>query len=152
VLPRVFFERLESSLGPRLEYAVVERSSTAVAVGALVRSGATVEIPWAASAADHNRYGVNMLLYWTALERAAETGAEWFDFGRSTPGSGNAHFKLQWGALEEPLEWSVRAATKRGRGGEPGASRRGLAAASWRRLPAFVTRRVGPWLAARIPL
>jgi FemAB-related protein (PEP-CTERM system-associated) len=152
VLPRLFFERLEALLGGRMEYVVVEQGSAAVAAGALVRTGSTIEIPWAASAAEHNRYGVNMLLYWTALERAVECGAATFDFGRSTAGSGNAQFKLQWGAREEPLEWNVRAFAERGRASEPGASRRGLAAAAWRGLPAFVARRLGPWLAARIPL
>jgi CelD/BcsL family acetyltransferase involved in cellulose biosynthesis len=118
----------------------------------LLRFGSRVEIAWAASEREHDRYGVNMLLYWAAIEHAIRSAAEQFDFGRSTPGTGNARFKLQWGPREEPLEWSVRARSKRGRATERGESRRGIAAAAWRRLPASLARRIGPLVAARIPL
>jgi FemAB-related protein (PEP-CTERM system-associated) len=151
VLPESFFEALEDRFAGDLEYVVVERGTQVAAAGALLAVGNRVEIPWAASAGEHDRVGVNMLLYWTALERAAARGARVFDFGRSTPGSGNARFKLQWGAEERTLGWNVRAKNGRGRAAESGDARRGLVAASWRRLPAFVAGRLGPFLAARIP-
>lgn len=152
VLPRKFFTGLERAFGPDLDYVLVERDGARAAVGVIVQSGSKVEIPWAASALEHNRFGVNMFLYWTALERAVERGANRFDFGRSTPGSGNARFKLQWGAREEPLRWNAWIGSPRGRASEHGDRRRGLAAAVWRRLPETVSRWVGPVLAARIPL
>lgn len=151
VLPRAFFARMESVFGRDLRYVSVERDGEVAAVGALVRFGGTLQIPWAASRSSLNRFGVNMLLYWTALEHAVAIGARVFDFGRSTPGSGNTRFKLQWGATERPLIWNVVVANSRGRAGERGDKRRDLMAQAWSRLPGFVASTLGPRLAARIP-
>ncbi len=151
VLPESFFEALEKRFDGHLDYVVVERDGTTAAAGVLLAVGDTVEIPWAASSNEHDRFGVNMLLYWTALERAIARKAAAFDFGRSTPDSGTARFKLQWGAEEFPLSWNVRVRGGRGRASESGDARRGVVAAAWRRLPALVASRLGPFLASRIP-
>jgi serine/alanine adding enzyme len=151
VLPESFFERMEALFGDELEYVLVERHGEAAAAGVLLRVGTRVEIPWAASAAEHDRYGVNMLLYWKSLEHAMARGAACFDFGRSTPASGNARFKLQWGATERALRWNVEVRAARGRTAERGDSRRRWVAYAWRHLPGFMADRLGPALAARIP-
>lgn len=152
LLPRSFFTAMESAFGPDFEYVVVRRSGVPVAAGVLLRAASRVEIPWAASDRSYDRLSVNMLLYWGALARAIERGATAFDFGRSTPGSGNARFKLQWGAVERPLLWNVRTRGDRGRASEPGGRGRSWAAAIWRRLPEAAVRTIGPALAARVPL
>ncbi len=152
VLPKKFFSNLEDVLADSIDYVLVEKDGATVAAGLIAQCGPRVEIPWAASAREHNRFGVNMLLYWAAIERSIERGASYFDYGRSTPGTGNARFKLQWGAREEALEWCVHAPSSKGRTSERGDGRRGLAAAIWRRLPSGVARMIGPRLAARIPL
>jgi FemAB-related protein (PEP-CTERM system-associated) len=152
VLPRSWFRELLSQFPEETDFVLVERDGQAVAGAVLMHFGSRVEIPWAASAGEYNRDGVNMLAYWTALERAIERGARWFDFGRSTSDTGTARFKLQWGATETPLVWNVDARTKRGRSNEAGSAGRGLTAALWKRLPTEVVQRLGPHLAARIPL
>lgn len=81
------------------------------AAGVILRNGAAVSIPWASSVRELNRWNPNMLLYWTLLAHAADTGAERFDFGRSTPGRGTHRFKAQWGAREQPLVWLRRSGT-----------------------------------------
>jgi FemAB-related protein (PEP-CTERM system-associated) len=152
VLPETFFAAMEGAFPADVDYVVVERQGLAAAAAVLLRRNDEIEIPWAASSSEHDRVGVNMLLYWRALERAVERGARRFDFGRSTPGSGNARFKTQWGAVEAPLRWNVVARRAgRGRATERGAAGRGLVAAAWRLLPGFVAGRLGPVLAARIP-
>lgn len=151
VLPEAFFAGLERCLPDALDYIVVEVEGDAAAAGIVVYSGGRAEIPWAASAPEFDRFGVNMLLYWAALERAIARGSTRFDFGRSTPGSGNARFKLQWGAREELLAWNVGVKKERGRAAERGDHRRAMMASLWRRLPRIVADRVGPILAARIP-
>jgi CelD/BcsL family acetyltransferase involved in cellulose biosynthesis len=152
ILPERFFSAMEGAFPDDFEYLVVEREGAPAAAGVLLRRDDEIEIPWAASSAEHDRLGVNMLLYWRALERAVERGAGHFDFGRSTPGSGNARFKTQWGAVEAPLRWNVVVrGTGRGRATERGAGGRGFVAAAWRLLPGFVAGRLGPVLAARIP-
>lgn len=78
------------------------------AAGVILRNGPTVSIPWASSVREFNRSNPNMLLYWTLLAHAADTGAKRFDFGRSTPGEGTYRFKAQWGARQDPLVWLRR--------------------------------------------
>jgi FemAB-related protein (PEP-CTERM system-associated) len=152
ILPERFFSRLGQLFAGGVDYVFVERDGELAAAGVLVRDGERAEICWAASATEHNRYGVNMLVYWAALERAIERRARSVGFGRSTPGSGHARFKLQWGAREELLHWNVHVATRRGSAAERETEQRQLAAAVWRRIPAFLAQRLGPALAARIPL
>jgi serine/alanine adding enzyme len=152
MLPEAFFAGLERAFPRLLDYVVVEKGNTVAAAGILLHHADVVEMPWASSALEHDRVGVNMLLYWRSIERAIERGARRFDFGRSTPGSGNARFKLQWGAVETLLRWNVLAAGSQGHASERGDRRREILASAWRRLPAFVARRLGPLLAARIPL
>lgn len=151
VLPVSFFEMLGRVFGENLEYVLVQKARSVAAGGVLLRHRGRVEIPWASSSADHDRYGVNMLLYWSALERAVQRAATTFDFGRSSPQTGNARFKLQWGARETALCWNVHVRDGHGRAGERGDGRRKLVAAVWRRLPRFVASRLGPAFAARIP-
>jgi len=151
ILPRRYFEELARVLGPDMVLVFVEREDERAAAGLLLRAGDSVEISWAASARKFDRYRVNMLLYLTAIEHAASTGARFFDFGRSTPKTTHAQFKLEWGARETPLAWNVVALSGHGRSAERGDERRSLAAATWRRLPRFLTSRLGPHLAARLP-
>jgi len=73
--------------------------------GITLRNGSMVSIPWASSLREFNRSNPNMLLYWTLLAHAADSGAQYFDFGRSTVGEGTYRFKKQWGAEEHPLFW-----------------------------------------------
>lgn len=152
ILPERFFSRLTEIFAGSIDYVFVERDSDLAAAGALIHCGGRAEVCWAASATEHNRFGVNMLVYWAALERAIERRAHALGFGRSTPGSGHARFKLQWGAKEEPLHWNVHIASRRGSAAEQHTEQRQLAAAVWRRIPAFLAQRLGPALAARIPL
>ena len=151
ILPRRFFEELATLFGDRMRLVFVERDGEIGAAGCLLRWRETVEIPWAASDHRANRFGVNMQLYWASLEHAIESGAQRFDFGRSTPGTGNAKFKLQWGAEEHPLEWNVATDGDQGQASERGDKRRDLVAQTWRRLPAPIVAWLGPHLAARIP-
>jgi lipid II:glycine glycyltransferase (peptidoglycan interpeptide bridge formation enzyme) len=46
-----------------------------------------------------------MLLYWSFMEYACDSGFKYFDFGRSTPDEGTYKFKEQWGARAAPLYW-----------------------------------------------
>ena len=151
VIPQAFFENFEAAFGRDITYVGVRKDGATVACGLLLRVGDRIEIPWAASRGEHDSQGVNMLMYWHAFETSIGAGAKQFDFGRSTPGSGTADFKLQWGSAEVPLEWNVRAKGAKGTSTEGGDSRCGMMAAAWRKLPHALTLRLGPFLAARIP-
>ncbi len=115
------------------------------AAGVILRNGPTVSIPWASSVREFNRWNPNMLLYWTLLAHAADTGAKRFDFGRSTPGEGTYRFKAQWGARQEPLawlRWDGRRWESALRDGGTGTLRT-VAERCWRRLPVGVSSALG---------
>ena len=82
---------------------------------------------------------------------AIAEGRSIFDFGRSSPGSGPHKYKLQWGAGDLPLRvstWSVTGSH------DPFATESAkwrIGSRVWRRLPAFVTARAGPWLRGQLP-
>ncbi len=73
--------------------------------GIILCHSRTVSIPWASSLRRLNPWNPNMLLYWSLLEYAAESGFYFFDFGRSTLDEGTYRFKKQWGAIPTPLFW-----------------------------------------------
>lgn len=124
----------------------------AIAAGFLLRHRERLEIPWAASIRDYNRFGVNMALYWAALRYAIEQGCRVFDFGRSTVDSGTYRFKKQWGATPRPLFWHYWLGT----GGElpqltPNNPKYRLAIAAWQWMPLFAANRLGPALVKYLP-
>ena len=99
------FAGLLEKLSARLIVIFVEE--TPVAAAMVFRHGATLFNPWASSLRRCRPLCPNMLLYWTMLAHAADTGCRRFDFGRSTPGAATCRFKLQWGAGMQPLVWHV---------------------------------------------
>jgi len=151
VLPREFFERVAQRLGDLVLFGAVYRGAEPVAAGCGFLWRGEVEITWAAALRAHQRVAPNMQLYWAFLEQAIARGARMFDFGRCTPGGGTHHFKRQWGGVDVPLPWaqwsphSIRATPS------PERPVYRVAVALWKRLPMFVTNRLGPRLAKRLP-
>ena len=93
-----------------------------------------------------------MLQYWTMMEHGIAQSCHTFDFGRSSVGAGTHHFKLQWGAVESPLFWEYPLVA----GNEPpdhGPSnpRFNLAIDAWKRLPMWISNRIGPIVVRNIP-
>lgn len=152
VYPRRFFQQILEAFPVATNILVVRLNGQPVAAGFLMGDGRTLEIPWASSLRRANRYSVNMLLYWHALEFACEQKYAAFDFGRCTVDSGTYAFKKQWGAQPAQLYWHY---WMRG-GGEPprlnhSNPKFGAAVALWRRLPLFVANRLGPMLIGNLP-
>jgi len=153
VLPRAFFQRIVTELGPQVELASVYLGDVAVAAGFGFVWNDEFEITWAASLRDYNRMAPNMLLYWSLMERMIERGLRVFNFGRCTPGGGTHRFKKQWGdARDVPLPWaqwspSGVAATPNPDGGRLFR----YATRAWSRLPLAVANRLGPPLARNLP-
>lgn len=125
------------------------------AAGITMVQGATSFVPWASSLREHNPLSPNMLLYWTMLSQAAESGLKAFEFGRSTPGEGTHNFKKQWGAQQIGLAWQrfdpstgvMRPLSALGK-----ARPRQLAEACWRYLPLGMANAAGPILRRYISL
>jgi FemAB-related protein (PEP-CTERM system-associated) len=122
-----------------------------VAGGCGFRFGEEFEMTWASSLREHSREAPNMLLYWAFMERAIENGANLFNFGRCTPGSGTHRFKLQWGGREQPLWWYRLASSDSITTPSPHDARFRWAPRVWRKLPASIATRVGPAIVRNIP-
>ena len=152
VYPIEFFQAIARTFADTVEVVVVRVKGEPAAAGFLLANGNTLEIPWASSLRRHNPIGVNMLLYWSALEGAVEKGFAAFDFGRSTREGGTYRFKRQWGAEERPLYWHYWL-----RPGvplpqlNPHNPKYALAIKVWQRLPLAVANTLGPHLVKNLP-
>jgi serine/alanine adding enzyme len=152
VYSKAFFEHVLREFPETARVCTVYHGQQAVAAGLVVGFRGRLEIPWASSLRSASRLAPNMLLYWSALKYACETGYQVFDFGRSSPDAGTYRFKEQWGAKPLPLYWHYWMRT-----GEalpelnPANPKYRLAIDVWRRLPVAVTRIIGPSIVRNIP-
>jgi FemAB-related protein (PEP-CTERM system-associated) len=152
VYPKRFFERILQAFPQAARIHVVRLGGEPVAAGFVIGAGDTLEIPWASSLRSANAVGVNMLLYWSVLERACEAGYRQFDFGRSTRDSGTFRFKKQWGAQPKQLTWHYWLRN----GGQPpqinpANPKYQLAVKVWQKLPLPVANFLGPLIVKHLP-
>lgn len=152
VYSRGFFERTLREFGDRARICTVYHEQQPVASGFVVGYKSTLEIPWASSLRTASRLAPNMLLYWSVLKFACETGYTVFDFGRSTPGAGTHKFKEQWGSRPVPLFWHYWTREDAPLPElNPANPRYRLAINAWKHLPVAVTRVIGPSIVRSIP-
>jgi FemAB-related protein (PEP-CTERM system-associated) len=151
-LPKGFFRDILVQFPDESWICSVYLDSVPVASGFLIAFKNRLEIPWASSLSEYNKYSPNMLLYWSCLEFACRGGFKVFDFGRSTAGGKTCKFKEQWGARPVQLHWHY---WLRDGGGipdlTPGNPKYQLAIALWKRLPLSVTKIIGPRIIRNIP-
>jgi FemAB-related protein (PEP-CTERM system-associated) len=150
---RRFFSSIFEQLGAFCRLYLTEDASRAVVAGGIaIEFGGTVTVPWASALREARPSCPNHSLYWRILCDAAESGAEQFDFGRSTEGTGTYRFKKQWGTSIEPLRW--RSFDRQGRPQKESfidPRKHSTAVELWRHLPLSLTTRIGPWLRGRLP-
>lgn len=148
---RRFFRAVLEAFAGEARLFVVRDNDLAVASGFLLTRRGTAHLPWAASDWRYRKDCPNMLLYWEMLKCACESGANRFDFGRSTRDAGTYRFKKQWGAGEVPLHWQFILPD-----GEslpelrPDSAKYRFLTACWRKLPVGVARLLGPGLIAKL--
>ncbi len=149
-LSRRFFEILAEELGDAVTFACVYDGDLPIAGGCTIEWGDEVEITWASSLRSYSRTAPNMLLYWSFIERAIDSGKRVFNFGRCTPDGGTHRFKKQWGGRDEQLYWLQRQG-KRAKTPSPDDDGFGLAIRVWQKLPLAVTNVLGPRIVKNIP-
>ncbi len=94
----------------------------------------------------------NNLLYWEVIKRACETGYRYFDFGRSTVGSGTYEFKKHWGAAVKPLHWQYVLLDGREMPQlNPSNPRFKFLIEVWKRLPVSIATSLGPRIVRHLP-
>jgi CelD/BcsL family acetyltransferase involved in cellulose biosynthesis len=132
--------------GPRARVLVVRKGSQPVGGMVAIAFKDTLVVPWASCLTAHMKLCPNMLLYWEAIRGACAEGLRFFDFGRSTRGSGTFQFKRQWGAVETPLYWYSLPVGSREAPSRSVTTARATARLIqlWRHAPRGLTRSVGP--------
>ncbi len=141
-----WFKVLLSSFGERARVVLVHLKQTPLAAAILLFARDTATVPWASSLRAYKKISPNMLLYWTMLALAADQGLKYFDFGRSSPGSGTYRFKKQWGAYETPLYWYGRSPSGKI------SKKREILAKGWQKTPKPLANWLGPFLRRYISL
>lgn len=120
-----------------------------VAAGALLEhSNERVSIPWASTLYKVNPYSVNAFMYHNIIERLINKGVKTFDFGRSTIGEGTYKFKEQWGAIPETCHWHVFefGSSKEDLENTEMGTVMKLLVSAWKKMPLFLTNKLGPIL------
>ena len=153
VFPRCFFSLIFAELTEHLGLLTIWHDDTLVAGMILLAGTQGISFPWAASLMEHKHLCPNNMLYWEAIRHASEGPYSYIDMGRSTPGTGPHLFKQQWGAIEQRLFYqyyysgsdstAVNLSNARGK--------YGLAIATWKKLPLFITRFLGPYVVRHLP-
>ena len=149
---RRFFREILTTFPDSSRIVCVTLGSTPVAASFMLSHRDRVEVPWASAVRRYTPLSPNALLYWEMLTFAINAGAARFDFGRSTPNEGTFTFKQQWGGEPHQLYWEywlADGATLPNR--SPKNQKFSAAIATWRRLPLFVTRLIGPSIVRNIP-
>lgn len=122
-----------------------------VACGCGFTFGNEFEMTWASSLRKHNRESPNMMVYWSAMERAIGLGLTQFNFGRCTPGSGTHKFKRQWGGRDEDLWWYGLSRDAAATTPSPNDGAFSWGPRLWRHLPEKVATALGPSIVRYIP-
>jgi len=135
----------------RAEFCVVRLGKKPLAAALLIHGWGTTEVPSASSLREYNSTCANMLMYWHLLGRAIERGQETFDFGRSSPDGPTYKFKSQWGAQPAPAEWQYYVRSGDVSAMRPDNPRYERMIKVWKRLPVWLTRKLGPVIVGGIP-
>lgn len=139
-----FFEALVDGLDGRASVYCTRHEGRTVGAGIVLDNRPSLDIPWASSLREYNSRCVNHAMYWRILADACEADYDWFHFGRSSIGSGQYKFKMQWGAEEAPLNWLAYATGAGVSARDENEDRFGLAQRLWKKLPLWASRRLGP--------
>lgn len=149
--PRELFATAREAFGERMWFGCAYLDGEPIACGCGFRWKDEFEMTWASMLMEHRDLRANMELYWAFMERAIESGATLFNFGRCPPDSGTHRFKQQWGGRDEELWWYQHASNGRTATPTPDESSFSWGPAIWKRLPVSVATALGPKIVRYIP-
>lgn len=145
------FRSILQTFRGQAEICVVNLGQKPIAAGLLLHGNGITEVPSASSLREHNSTCANMLMYWHLLQRAIERSQSVFDFGRSSPDSPTYQFKKQWGAEPYPAVWQYYLRQGSASDMRPDNPKYRLMIKTWKKMPVWLTRMIGPSLARVIP-
>jgi serine/alanine adding enzyme len=147
-----FFSEILSVFSEETRIAIIRLKEMPVSAAFLIGHNGQMEIPWASTIKEYNKFSPNMFLYWEVIKNAIESGYKNFDFGRSTIDSGTYRFKKQWGATPKQLYWHYWLSDKKEIPKlNPENSKYKLAIKVWQHLPIAVSSLLGPCIIKNLP-
>ena len=152
VFPKTLFSNLMAEFGGDARILVIRREGRPVA-SVLTFFFRDEVLPYYGGARKEEfRYAVNDFMYWSLLLHAMERGARVFDFGRSKKGSGSYDFKRHWGFEPVPLHYQYLLLRQRTVPDlSPKNPKFSLAIECWKRMPLWLSQRLGPTLVRYFP-
>ena len=114
----------------------------------------TVDGMWTYSLREFAKLQTTYFIYWEMIKRACQEGYKQFHLGRSTTESGGSFFKKKWNATPKQLYWEYILNKNKGSKlpelnvDNP---RYQLAINSWKKMPVWFTKMIGPHIAKNIP-
>jgi serine/alanine adding enzyme len=146
----LFVNMLSANPGANIFIVYIDNKPSAV--GFVIGWRNTLEIPWASTLKQANKFNSNMLLYWHILKFAIQQEYTFFDFGRSSKDASTHQFKKQWGSTEMQLFWHYSLPDGDNlptlNNNNP---KYHLAIKIWQHLPVWLTRIIGPSIVKYIP-
>lgn len=134
----------------RIFLATLKEKTTAVLFAYTFKGW--VQCSWGAALRDYDEMGPNYIVNWRAIEYYCARGMKWFDFGRSTIGSGQHTFKERWGASPIDLRWQYwTPAGQELQLANPDNARYRKKVEMWKRMPLWVSRVIGPAISPALP-
>jgi FemAB-related protein (PEP-CTERM system-associated) len=143
---KAYLQKMAEHLGESLEFMVAYDSTGHLTGGGVLIYQDDVAFMLHGNVLRHARAArTGEFLDWSGFERGMQRGCATFDLGRSLVGSGNDAFKSSWSPRKSPLAYWYWLA--------PGHDlpavnqenpRYQFAIATWKRLPRFVARSLGP--------
>ncbi len=150
--PRKLFSAIMETFPGQGRIFLAVQDDTTVAVLFAYTFHGWVQCSWGAALRGYDAAGPNYILNWKAIEGYCAEGMKWFDFGRSTIGSGQHIFKQRWGANRIDLCWQYWTPPGKelhlARPEDPKYKRK---TEMWKKLPLRVTRILGPRISCSLP-
>jgi FemAB-related protein (PEP-CTERM system-associated) len=151
VFPRRYFDLLKRQFGEACDIVTIVHGATPVASAMNFYFRDEVLPYYGGGTQDARALAGNDFLYWEVMRRAWERGCRTFDFGRSKIGTGSYNFKRYWGFEPTPLVYEFLSLN----GAKPPENnplnpKFRLLVSTWRRLPFFLTKLIGPMIVRSI--
>jgi FemAB-related protein (PEP-CTERM system-associated) len=152
VFPRSLFANLIAEFGSECRILLVRRDGRPVAAVLTFFFGDEVLPYYGGAHREEFRHAVNDFMYWSLLCYGMEQGYKVFDFGRSKKGSGSYDFKRHWGFEPTQLHYQYQLLRQQS---VPDLSPRNpkfsIAIQLWKRMPLWLSQRLGPGLVRYFP-
>jgi FemAB-related protein (PEP-CTERM system-associated) len=107
VFPKRLFKVVLEEFAEQCELTTIWHNEKAVAAVLSFRFGDWIVPHFGGSLIESRPLAANNFMYWEVMKRGMETGARFFDFGRSKAGTGAYAFKTQWNMREHELPYHV---------------------------------------------